>query len=67
MSVSFCWQCGKALKLPFVSEYIDPAGHSHRVHKVCLKTLNAQRPVTAQPMHEAIGLGTYSSRKEEQS
>ena len=29
-----------------------------------LRAALAQRPVTAQPMHEAVGLGTYSSRKE---
>jgi len=62
--VGYCWQCGKALARGVNATFADPIGNVHRVHKVCLKTLNEQRAVTAQPMHEAIGFGAYSSKKE---
>ena len=46
---SFCWHCGRALKLPSFAIVIDPAGHQHRVHKVCQKDADTKcRLVTAQ-------------------
>ena len=62
--VGYCWQCGEALARGVNATFTDPIGNVRRVHKVCLKTLNEQRTVTAQPMHEAIGFGAYSSKKE---
>jgi hypothetical protein len=32
---TFCWHCGKKLKLPYFSEITDPIGNTHKVHKVC--------------------------------
>ena len=33
---SFCWYCGKKLKLPYFAEVVDPIGNIHIVHKVCV-------------------------------
>lgn len=33
---TFCWYCGKKLKLPYYSEITDPIGNIHKVHKVCI-------------------------------
>ena len=33
---TFCWHCGKKLKLPYYSEITDPIGNVHKVHKVCM-------------------------------
>ena len=32
---SFCWHCGKKLKLPYFAKITDPIGNTHKVHKVC--------------------------------
>ena len=60
MSASFCWSCGRALRLPHFAEYTDPIGQVHRVHKVCLeRSPHLLKPVTASPMGEHCGHGVY--------
>ena len=46
---TFCWWCGKKLKLPFFTTVRDQLGHPQKVHKVCAKDAEMEiRPVTAQ-------------------
>ena len=46
---TFCWWCGKKLKLPFFTTVRDQLGHPQKVHKVCAKDAEKEiRPVTAQ-------------------
>lgn len=33
---TFCWHCGKKLRLPHYVVFKDGDGNEHRVHKVCL-------------------------------
>jgi hypothetical protein len=34
-SQTFCWWCGKKLKLPYHSSISDPIGNVHKVHVKC--------------------------------
>ena len=54
---SFCWVCGKKLRLPSFAIAKDQDGNVHRVHKVCLNSMT--KPVTAAPKGEHVGKGHY--------
>lgn len=51
---SFCWWCGKNLKLPFYTVVTDQLGHQQKIHKCCKAGAEKEvRPVTAQPKPNA--------------
>lgn len=54
---SFCWHCGKKLRLPVYAEWTDQLGSVHRVHKTCLKDM--PRSLTAASVGEHGGGGSY--------
>jgi hypothetical protein len=57
---SFCWHCGKKLKLPYFAEVTDPIGNAHKVHKVCVN--DAKDAMRAMPHDESYGLGYMQGR-----
>jgi len=38
---SFCWECGRKLIFPYYTNYVDPIGNTHKVHKKC--AVNAKK------------------------
>lgn len=52
-----CWECGKELMLhkgqPVFKEYTDPAGHTHKLHKICFENGEyGKKGITAAPPKE---------------
>jgi hypothetical protein len=47
-----CWHCGKHFAYwknkPVFTVYIDPIGNAHKLHKICAKYGEYNKPVTAQ-------------------
>ena len=69
--VERCFACGKDLvsiegKGVIFATYIDPLGHSHKMHKNCFKHDEySTKPVTACPQGEPDGRGGYFTVKSE--